>query len=103
MMETEREVLGQEQLEETVPMSKNQQKKLIRSQKNEEQKLVKRQFERQRRKANRLEARLAGKDLGKEKREANARVKYIVPAKVVIDLSFDELMTAKVGDDLRKE
>jgi hypothetical protein len=82
--------------EAPAPISKSQQKKLLRNQKIEEQKLVKRKYERDRRKARRLEARLAGKDLGKEKREAYARERHVVPAKVVIDCSFDEFMTEKV-------
>ncbi|UZJ51062.1 hypothetical protein CBS101457_000382 [Exobasidium rhododendri] len=80
---------------EVLPLSKSQQKRLLRNQNYEEQKQAKRKRERDNRKAKRLEARLAGKDLGKEKREANARERHVVPAKIIIDCSFDELMIEK--------
>jgi hypothetical protein len=78
------------------PTSKNQQKRLLKAQKIAETKSAKRQYEKEKKKARRLAARLAGEDLGKEKREANAREKHISPSRVVIDLSFESLMTTRV-------
>lgn len=77
-------------------ISKRRQKKLLRLERNKELQDVKRKQEKEKRKANRLKLKLAGIDLGKEKREANARPKKVSSARIVIDLSFDELMTEKV-------
>lgn len=81
---------------EAASITPSQQKKLRKMQEREELKPVQRQWQRQKKKERRLEARLAGKDLGREKREANAREKYVNSARVIIDLSFDDFMTDKV-------
>jgi hypothetical protein len=77
-------------------LSKRRQKKLLRAQRNNDLKEIRRKQEKETRKANRLKKRLAGEDLGKEKREAFERPRKVNSAKLVIDLSFDELMTEKV-------
>jgi hypothetical protein len=78
-------------------LSKSKQKKLLRAQKMEGLKELQRKKEKETRRANREKRKLAGEDLGKEKRERNEKPKVVSPAKVIIDLSFDELMTDRVS------
>lgn len=78
-------------------LSKNAQKRILKAQRNEELKKIKRQRERERKKIKREEAKKQGTFIPVSKHKVRPAESVPVPASLVIDLGFDDLMTEKVS------
>lgn len=101
--DVEEEIYNQKQSTSSEPLSKNQQKRLLRAQKNADLKVARRKWEREKKKANKQKRKLAGEIVGRGNRQAHSGPKVIHPARLVIDMSFDNLMTDRVRLNLAKE